>query len=86
MKLGKKALSCLLAIMMIITSISVCFGVLGATGDTQARNLFNTIAMVYDDLKTGYDLDHAAEPDHSHVPYTTGGNQWTVEVDGYQSA
>ena len=85
MKLGKKALSCLLAVMMIVTSVSVCFTSLAATGDTQAANLFNTIAMVYDDLKTGYDLDHAATPDHSHVPYTTGGNQWTVAVDGYQS-
>ena len=51
MKLGKKALSCLLAIMMIVTSVSVCFTVLGADASTQARQMLNTITNVYDDLK-----------------------------------
>ena len=85
MKLGKKAVSCLLAIMMIVTSVSVCFTVLGADASTQARSLLNTITNVYDDLKNGWDLAHAAEPDTSRVPAVDAGTVWKVEVDGYHS-
>ena len=85
MKLGKKALSCLLAIMMIVTSVSVCFTVLGADASTQARQMLNTITNVYDDLKNGWDLAHAAEPDTSRVPAIDAGTVWKVEVDGYHS-
>ena len=78
MKLGKKALSCLLAVMMIVTSVSVCFTVLGADATTQASSLFNTITQVYDDLKNGWDLAHAAEPDTSRVPTQDAGTVWKV--------
>ena len=79
MKLGKKALSCLLAIMMIVTSVSVCFTVLGADASTQARQMLNTITNVYDDLKNGWDLAHAAEPDTSRVPAIDAGTVWKVD-------
>ena len=84
MKLGKKALSCLLAIMMIVTSVSVCFSTLAA-GDpaTTAAALFNSIATNYDDLKNGTDL--AATEDYSHVPAQVSGGNWEVAVDGYRS-
>ena len=85
MKLGKKALSCLLAVMMIVTSISVCFTVLGADATSQATNLFNVVRNVYDDLKNGWDLAHAAEPDTSRVPHQVSGSDWAVDVDGYHS-
>ena len=86
MKLGKKALSCLLAIMMIVTSVSVCFGTLAA-GDagTLANALFNTIVNVYDDLQDGVDRANAATPDTSRVPTKGDGANWEVEVDGYHS-
>ncbi|MBR6313596.1 MAG: hypothetical protein IKR49_03040, partial [Clostridia bacterium] len=84
MKLGKKALSCLLAIMMIVTSVSVCFSSLAA-GDpaTTAAALFNSISTNYDDLKNGTDL--AATGDYSHVPAQVSGSNWEVAVDGYRS-
>jgi len=89
MKLGKKALSCLLAVMMIVTSISVCFTAFGADASTQARNLFNVITNVYDDLKAGVDLanDTTKEDDvrYSRVPRQVSGGNWAVDVDGYHS-
>ena len=36
MKVGKKLLSTLLAILMIVSSVSVCFGVLGAESSIES--------------------------------------------------
>ena len=43
MKVGKKLLSTLLAIMMIVSSVSVCFGVLGA--DNTIDNLITRVEL-----------------------------------------
>ena len=80
MKLGKKALSCLLAVMMIVTSISVCFTVLGA-GETQLRTLVNQIETNYDGLMMAIDSG-----DSTRVPIQKPGGstqEWVVQVDTY---
>ena len=86
MKVGKKLLSTLLAIMMIVSSVSVCFGVLGA-GDPIA-SLINQINMHHASL---IDLIEAAEKDYENeeeakeaakkVPSSTGTGEWSVERD-----
>ncbi|MBQ4348580.1 MAG: hypothetical protein IJC79_03075 [Clostridia bacterium] len=48
MKVGKKVLSCVLAIMMIVSSVSVCFSVLGA--DNTIDNLMTRIEVNYSEL------------------------------------
>lgn len=80
MKLGKKVLSCILAIMMIVTSISVCFTVLGS-GETQLKVLENAIVSDYDGLKDAID-----SKDSKRVPTLSenGINQWVVGVDTYK--
>ena len=50
MKLGKKALSVLLAITMIVTSVSVCFTVFGADVDVKLSNLAGVIDSNYNAL------------------------------------
>ena len=56
MKVGKKVLSCLLAIMMIVSSVSVCFGVLGAADTidnlmTRIEVNYSTLADLIDDVE-----------------------------------
>ena len=53
MKVGKKALSCLLAIIMIVSSCSVCFSVLGAAADVQ--DIYQAMEMHYDGLMEAID-------------------------------
>ncbi|MGN1443259.1 MAG: hypothetical protein ACI4XE_05340 [Acutalibacteraceae bacterium] len=81
MKLGKKALSCVLAIMMIVSSVSVCFSVLGAT-DTP-DGIFTQIEMHYEGLMDAIDkAKDTTNPDTSGVP-TLSGSIWTVEKDTF---
>ena len=55
MKLGKKALSVLLAITMIVTSVSVCFTVFGADVDVKLSNLAGVIDSNYNALSAAID-------------------------------
>ena len=81
MKLGKKALSCVLAIMMIVSSVSVCFSVLGAT-DTP-DGIFTQIEMHYEGLMDAIDkAKDTTNPDTSGVP-TLSGSIWSVEKDTF---
>ena len=81
MKLGKKVLSCVLAIMMIVSSISVSFSVFAATDTTD--DIFATIETHYSGLKQAITAaTRTTNPDTSGVP--TGSNTtWTVEKDTY---
>ena len=81
MKVGKKALSCLLAIIMIVSSCSVCFSVLGATTDT--ADIYSAIVMHYDSLMDAIDKATVADEskrDTSGVPVKDG-SEWVVERD-----
>ena len=81
MKVGKKALSCLLAIIMIVSSCSVCFSVLGAT--TDAMNVYNAISMHYDSLMQAIDKatkGDESKRDTSGVPVRDG-STWEVKRD-----
>ncbi|MBQ9704222.1 MAG: hypothetical protein IJV68_06735, partial [Clostridia bacterium] len=81
MKVGKKALSCLLAIMMIVSSCSVCFSVLGATTDT--KDIYNAIVMHYDSLMDAIDkatVADEAKRDTSGVPVKNG-SVWEIKKD-----
>ena len=81
MKVGKKALSCLLAIIMIVSSCSVCFSVLGAT-DTTA-DIYSAIVMHHDSLMDAIDKATVADEskrDTSGVPVKNG-STWEVKRD-----
>lgn len=79
MKLGKKLLSCLLAILMITSSVSACFTVFGV-GEAQADAIYNAITMDYDGLKAAIDSGDA-----KRVPTKGSGADWNVTVDTYHS-
>ncbi|MGN0468626.1 MAG: hypothetical protein ACI4GY_07890, partial [Acutalibacteraceae bacterium] len=79
MKLGKKVLSCVLAVMMIVTSISATFTVFGA-GVSQLRNLYTQINMDYDGL-----MDAINSGKDERVPTQTSGVNYAVAVDTYHS-
>ena len=79
MKLGKKALSCLLAVIMIMTSVSVCFSVLGAY-ENLAKGFVTAVLNDYDGL---YDAITAYEDDSDTAKtFTKGG----VLVQGSNNA
>ena len=79
MKLGKKLLSCILAVLMIMSSVTVSFTVFAAAGTS---DVLNVIDQYYDDLKEAID-----SKDAKRVPSgSPGSNNWTVEVDTYTSA
>ena len=79
MKLGKKLLSCILAVLMIMSSVTVSFTVFAAAG---TKDVLDVIDQYYDDLKEAID-----SKDAKRVPSgSSGSNNWTVEVDTYTSA
>ena len=79
MKVGKKALSLLLAVIMIMSSLSVSFSVFAAT-DTTA-DIYSAIAMHHDSLVDAIDKATAAkDPDTSGVPVKNG-SVWEVKRD-----
>ena len=61
MKLGKKALSVLLAITMIVTTVSVCFSSLAAGEEARLNNLVGVIDSNYNALQTAHWLRSAAK-------------------------
>ena len=86
MKLGKKALSCLLAIMMIVTSVSVCSTVFGADGTNQLNALANQIVMNWDGLSTAARAFEAKKTSDTaaRVPILSSVNSnAVVKVDTY---
>ena len=58
MKVGKKALSLLLAVIMIMSSISVSFGVLAA--DTSIDYAYSIISTYFDELVVAIDASNRA--------------------------
>ena len=82
MKVGKKLLSTLLAIMMIISSVSVCFGVLGA--DNSIESLMSQIELHHSsliDLIEAAGKTDATEEDKKKALSSIGTNMWAVERD-----
>ena len=82
MKVGKKLLSTLLAILMIVSSVSVCFGVLGA--DSSIESLMRQIELNHAsliDLIQAAEKDTATEEDVKKVPASSGSGYWEVERD-----
>ncbi|MDO4379898.1 MAG: hypothetical protein Q4D20_03375, partial [Clostridia bacterium] len=78
MKLGKKLLSCILAVIMIVSSMSVCFSVIAAA---DVSSVTGAIEMYYDDL-----MESIKSGDTKRVPNVKGGQVMTVAVDTYTSA
>ena len=90
MKVGKKLLSTLLAIMMIISSVSVCFGVLGADNTTEAlmsqieTHYSSLIDLIKDAEKENLTDEEKAEAVKKIV---SGSNdRWAVERDTAMSS
>ena len=82
MKVGKKLLSTLLAVLMIVSSVSVCFGVLGA--DNSIESLMSQIELHHKslvDLIEAAGKETATEEDVKKVPASSGVGQWRVERD-----
>lgn len=79
MKLGKKLLSCLLAILMITSSVSACFTVFGV-GEAQADAIYNAITMDYDGLKAAIDSRDAKRVPPQRVQPETGMWRWTPTI------
>ena len=80
MKVGKKALSVFLAVLMFMSSISASFGVFAATTDTD--EIFSAIETHYAGLKLAIAAadPNLKEPDKSMVPDGSG-KKWTVVRD-----
>jgi len=89
MKVGKKVLSTLLAIIMIVSSVSVCFGVLGADRTSTIKNLMTRIELNYATL-ADYILaataDDATADDKKKVPMPGTTGTWEVELDSSTSS
>ena len=89
MKVGKKLLSTLLAIMMIVSSVSVCFGVLGADETTLIQNLMTRIEVNYATL-ADYILaasgENATADAKKKVPVSKTTGKWAVETDSSTSS
>lgn len=79
MKLSRKALSCLLAILMIVSSMSVSFTVFGASA-SQVNSIIVNVQNNYDGLMEAIDSG-----DPGRVPRQTATGQWVVETDTYTS-
>ena len=87
MKVGKKLLSTLLAIMMIVSSVSVCFGVLGA--DNTIDNLMSRIELHHGTLADyilAAESDKATAEDKKKVPQQVNASEWKVELDSATSS
>ncbi|MBQ8027365.1 MAG: hypothetical protein IJ261_04535, partial [Clostridia bacterium] len=80
MKVGKKALSLLLAVIMIMSSVSVSFSVFAATTDTD--EIFSAIETHYAGLKSAILAADPSleEPDKTRVPDGEG-KEWGVAMD-----
>ncbi|MBQ6601064.1 MAG: hypothetical protein IIX36_05415, partial [Clostridia bacterium] len=81
MKVGKKALSLLLAVIMIMSSVSVSFSVFAATTDT--KDIYTAIVMHYDSLMEAIDKatkGDESKRDTSGVPVRDG-STWEVKRD-----
>ena len=87
MKVGKKVLSCVLAIMMIVSSVSICFSTLAA--DNSIANLMTRIELNYATL-ADYILAAKAEgataDDKKKVPASKTAGVWEVELDSSTSS
>ncbi|MEE1010436.1 MAG: hypothetical protein U0L11_00200, partial [Acutalibacteraceae bacterium] len=87
MKVGKKVLSCVLAIMMIVSSVSICFSTLAA--DNSIANLMTRIEVNYATL-ADYILAAKAEgataDDKKKVPASKTAGAWEVELDSSTSS
>ena len=93
MKVGKKLLSTLLAILMIVSSVSVCFGVLGASETELIDNLVENIELHYGTLADYIleaDAENATDEATKRVPKPNGaeGNvqNWQVVLDSATSS
>ena len=96
MKVGKKVLSMVLAIVMVISSVSVCFGVLGSlaapeTEDQALANLMSQIELHYATLADCIlDAEEATGENSADalkmVPRSTGTGLWEVELDTSKSS
>lgn len=85
MKAMKKALSCVLAVIMIMSSMSVSFTVFAAT--TKTDDIYSAIDMHYDGLMAaiedaGTKVDGVYTGDASGIPVSDG-STWTVEKDTF---
>ena len=81
MKVGKKALSVLLALIMIMSSMSVSFSVLGAT--TATNDIYGAIVMHYDSLMSAIDKatkGDESKRDTSGIPVKDD-DKWVVKRD-----
>ena len=79
MKLGKKVLSCVLAIMIIVSSVSASFGVFAATDSTDG--ILSAIETHYAGFKEAIAASKVAkDPDTSRIP-TGSGKNWVVKQD-----
>ena len=81
MKVGKKALSLLLAVIMIMSSVSVSFSVFAATDTTD--DIYSAIVMHHDSLMDAIDKATVADESKrvtSGVPVKDGSG-WSVERD-----
>ena len=78
MKLGKKLLSCILAVLMIMSSVTVSFTVFAAAGTS---DVIDAIDQYYDDL-----MEAINTKDTKRVPYMAASSTMTVAVDTYTSA
>ncbi|MBO5184870.1 MAG: hypothetical protein J6D79_03950, partial [Clostridia bacterium] len=78
MKLGKKLLSCILAVLMIMSSVTVSFTVFAAAG---TKDVIDAIDQYYDDL-----MEAINTGDTKRVPNPAKSANMTVAVDTYTSA
>ena len=81
MKLGKKLLSCILAVLMIMSSVTVSFTVFAAPGTS---DVLDVIDQYYDDLMEA--INKAEKGDTKRVPDPAKSSTMTVAVDTYTSA
>ena len=86
MKVGKKVLSTLLAIIMIVSSVSVCFSVLGAEASIESLmsqielHHASLIDLIEEAAKDDLTEEEAAEA-AKKVISSAGTNEWAVERD-----
>ena len=91
MKVGKKVLSTLLAIIMIVSSVSVCFGVLGAEVSVAKaiENLMMQVELHHStiaDYILAAESDDASDDDKERVPQQVTTGVWQVGLDSSTSS